>query len=108
MTATAKEAIERYYATGECEECGHDELIVEKGGGVVSITCPNCWFSASAEEGEVDEEWQQFLTTLRALEPHERKPFLLGAALGAFKAVVLFIGALLLNAVDGGGKGLGR
>lgn len=107
-SATAKAAVERYYATGECEECGNDELIVEKGGGIVSITCPECAFSVSADEGEVDGEWQQFLATLHELEPGEHRSFLEGAIIGVVKNVVLFIGALLLNAIDGGGKGLGH
>jgi hypothetical protein len=107
--ATAKETTERFIARNECEECGLDgDLIVDRGGGIVSVTCPNCHFSVSAEEGEVDGEWQQFLTTIAALEPHEQRPFAEGAIAGALKSILFFFGALLLNAVDGGGKGLGR
>lgn len=108
-TTTAKETTERFIAHNECEECGYDgELIVDRGGGVVSVTCPNCNFSVSAEEGEVESEWDQFIETVKGLEPQERKPFIEGAAAGVVKSIVLFVAALLLNAVDGGGRGLGR
>lgn len=109
MTATARQTVDAYLAHNECLECGYDgELIVERGGGIVSITCPACYFSASAEEGEVGAEWQEFLGVVASLSPEESKPFLAGAALGAVRNVGLFILALLLNAVDGGRAGLGR
>lgn len=105
----AKETAERFIAHNECEECGFDgELIVDRGGGTVSVTCPNCMFSVSAEEGEVGAEWEEFMATIRELEPHERRPFIEGAAFGIFKGIAMFFAALLLNAVDGGGRGLGR
>lgn len=105
----AKDITERFIAENECGECGYDgELIVERGGGIVSVTCPNCYFSASASEEEVNGEWQEFLATLRSLEPQERKPFMQGAAIGGLKSIFFFFAAVVLNAIDGGGRGLGR
>lgn len=97
MSATAHDVVDAYTAHHECGECGTDELIVERGGGIVSVVCPNCGFSASAEQEEVSSEFDEFLETVGELEPSEQRFVFLGAALGVLQAIALFFAGLILN-----------
>ncbi|HEY8810433.1 MAG TPA: hypothetical protein VIM28_10470 [Solirubrobacterales bacterium] len=93
----AAATIERYVARSECGECGYDgELIVEMGGGIVSVTCPACYFSASAPAAEVGPEWAEFMDTLEDLPAEDRHQVVIGAALGVLRTVALFLAGLVL------------
>lgn len=97
LSATAHDIVDTYVAHHECGECGTDELIVERGGGIVSVSCPNCGFSASAEEDQVSSELDEFLETVGELEPADQRFVLLGVLAGGVQAVLLFFASFVLH-----------
>ncbi len=104
MSATARDVVETYVTNGGCGECGYDELIVERGGGLVSVSCAACGFSATAQAGDVDDEWQQFMDILTDMDPADRGPFLAGAAVGIIRGIAMFFAAMFLGPLLGDAK----
>jgi hypothetical protein len=91
----AAATIDSYVARSECGECGYDgELIVEMGGGLVSVTCPACGEAASARAAEVGPEWEEFCAKIDAEDAGELTP-----KLGYLASVGLFIAALIFGGV---------
>lgn len=93
------ELIEQYVAHSECGECGYDgELIVEMGGGFVSVTCPSCDFAASAPASDIGPEWDAFCAKVDT-EDALRRVAVRGGALGYLMSAALFVAALIFGGV---------
>lgn len=98
----AAATIESYVARSECGECGYDgELIVEMGGGIVSMTCPACGFAASAAAEDIGAEWAEFMAKIEELPPGDRRPAIAGGVLGYLAAFALFVAAIVFGRIGG-------
>jgi hypothetical protein len=96
----AAATIESYVARSECGECGYDgELVVEMGGGLVSVTCPACDFSASAPAEDVGAEWAEFMAKIEELPPEDRGDAIAGGVLGYLVSFALSVAALVFGGV---------
>ena len=66
-------------------------------GGLVSVTCPACGFSASAPAEAVGAEWAAFMETIEEAPPEHRGALVAGGVLGYLVSAALFAAGLFLS-----------